>query len=157
MIKMKYSLVVFCTLFAGFFATPVHADNKAKNLQITGEALRAVFDQTMMVGEYRNFRDVTKTYNYTEYHFSDGVTDYIEGKKQEKGIWKIVGDDKICYKYPKSNYYTQTYCFIVYLSDTCYYKYSVRDMTLRGPRSWNRWTSRAIRKGDGGACAEPIS
>ncbi len=132
------------------------ANKNSGAAQMKGEALRAIFDQTMMIGEYREFRDITRTYNYTEFHYTDGTTDYIEGRKHEKGVWKIIGDDKICYKYPKSKYYTGTYCFFVFKSDGCYYQFAPRNMSLHGPRNWNKWSSRAIRKGSGGTCAEPV-
>ena len=129
-----------------------------KYQQIKGKALRAVFSDTLMVGEYRQYRDETKTYNYSEYHHKNGTTDYVEGRKKEDGRWKIVGDDKICYKYPNSDYYTGTYCFIVYKSEGCYYKYSPFDMSWRSgrPKNWDRWSSRAIRKGHGGSCDDPL-
>ena len=121
-----------------------------------GDDLRAVFYETKMVGEYRHFRDKTKTFNYTEYHFKNGTSDYIEGDKREDGLWKIVGDDKICYSYPGSEYFNRTYCFMVFNDDGCFYKFSQFDMTLRGPRNWDLWTSRAVRKGSGATCAVPI-
>ena len=138
------------------FSLPASADTAAYQ-QIKGEKnLRAVFEKTMMVGEYRTYRDETRTYNYTEYHNGDGTTDYREGKLREKGNWNIVGDDKVCYKYPKSDYYEATYCFFVFKQGDCYYKHSLRNMTPRGPRRWKRWSSRAIRKNDGGSCAAPV-
>ncbi len=137
-------------------ATMAQASSSSGHTQIKGDDLRAVFSGTTMVGEYVTYRDETKTYNYTELHFKGGDTDYIEGKQREKGQWRIVGDDKICYKYPKSQYYMNTYCFFVYETEGCYYKYALPSMTLRGPRSWDMWSSRAVRKGHGGSCATPI-
>jgi len=156
-IKIKHIVIRFFPLvFLGILSGPALANQNDGTAQIKGEALRAVFNQTMMIGEYREFRDVTRTYNYTEFHYQDGTTDYIEGRKNENGRWKIIGEDKICYTYPKSKYYTGTYCFFVFISDGCYYKFAPRNMTLRGPRNWDKWSSRAIRKGSGGSCAEPI-
>ena len=125
--------------------------------QLKGKALRDVFADTMMLGEYRVYRDITRTYNYTEFHHANGTTDYVEGKKKLDGRWKIIGDDKICYKYPHSQYYDSTYCFFVFKQDKCYYKFSLEQMTLHGPRNWNRWSSRAVRKGDGGSCGDEVS
>jgi len=154
---MKHIVIGFLILLSlALLSGPAMANQNGGVSQMKGEALRAVFNQTMMVGEYREYRDVTRTYNYTEFHYADGTTDYIEGHKSEKGVWKIIGDDKICYKYPKSKYYTQTYCFFVFISDGCYYKFAPRNMSLRGPRNWGKWSSRAIRKGAGGSCAEPV-
>lgn len=161
----KYSL--FVSLLPVFGLTiPVTASAKdnhsstAQYTQMKGAELLAVFTDTTMVGEYRNYRDETRTYNYTEVHTvsSDvgGATDYLEGKQHEKGIWTIVGGDKVCYKYPRSDYYTRTYCFFVYESEKCFYKYPPSAMNLRGPKSWDRWTSRAIRKGSGGSCAAAV-
>jgi len=136
---------------------PAYANNSGGFTQMKGEALRAVFSDTMMVGEYREYRNITRTFNYTEYHSKDGKTDYIEGRKREAGRWKIVGDEKICYKYPNSRYYTQTYCFYVFNADGCYYKFTPSNMTLkRRPKNWDKWSSRAVRKGAGGSCAAPV-
>ena len=148
---------------------PAFAGNTVKDtpknakgfIQMKGEDLRAVFSDTMMIGEYRNYRDITRTYNYTEDHHADGTTDYVEGRKKEDGRWKVIGDDKVCYKYPNSRYYTRTYCFFVYDDDGCYYKFAPSDMTLkRGPKNWDRWSSRAVRKGakgsSAGSCDAPI-
>jgi len=134
-----------------------NANNDTEFKQMLGDDLRAVFNNTMMIGEYRAVRDRTKTNNYTEFHFDDGSTDYKEGPQKEKGIWTLVGPDKVCYRYPDSSSYTQTYCFFVYESDGCYYKYSLQAMGLRGPRNYDYWSSRAIRNGSGKSCAAPIS
>jgi len=156
---LKHSLVLFCSLLGVFFAGSAIADDAPKKnyKQVTGKTLRAVFNDTMMLGEYRDYRDITKTYSYTEFHFKNGTTDYIEGDNRDDGVWKLVGDDKICYNYPQSEHYKHTYCFIVYETDGCYYKYSTGSMTYYGPRSWDDWTSRAVRKGTGKSCAAPVS
>ena len=135
-------------------ATQPGNDNNPQ--QLRGRALKDVFTDTMMIGEYREYRDLTHTYNFTEYHHADGTTDYTEGNKKLDGRWKIIGGDKICYTYPHSHYYDSTYCFFVFKQDKCYYKFSLRQMTLHGPRNWNRWSSRAVRKGDGGACGDGV-
>lgn len=136
------------------------AQEKAKenndHVQMKDDALRTVFSNTVMVGEYRTYRDITKTFTYREFHTVDGTTDYKEGRKHEDGLWKIIGGDKICYKYPNSDYYTHTYCFFVYEFEGCYYKFTPSNMTLRGPRSWNSWSSRAVREGSGHSCAAAV-
>jgi hypothetical protein len=134
-----------------------NANNDAAHKQMKGDDLKAVFFETTMIGEYRAYRTKTETYNYTEFHREDGSTDYFEGDRLEKGVWTLVGDDKICYRYPGSDYYLQTYCFFVFNVEGCYYKFSLGQMTLRGPRNWDRWSSRAIRKGSGASCAVPVS
>ena len=152
-------LAISLSIFWPAYAKSDKFDKKqsiANYEKITGEALKAVFNETTMIGEYHDYRDKTKTYNYTEFHHKNGTTDYVEGDKHEKGIWKIIGGDKICYRYPKSDYYKGTYCFFVYKNDKCYYKYSPYNMSLKGPRDWNKWSSRAVRKGDGGSCEEAI-
>ena len=136
------------------------ANDKPNNTapqHLTGKALRAVFSDTTMVGEYREFRDITRTYNYTEHHYENGTTDYLEGRKKEDGRWNIVGDDKICYKYPRSRYYSRTYCFYVFNVEGCYYKFTPENLTFkRRPKNWDRWSSRAIRKGAGGSCQAAV-
>ena len=152
---LRSILIAACGL-AGV-SSPVYADSAKQKSQIKGDALKTVFYETTMIGEYRLYRTETETYNYQEFHSKDGSTDYVEGEQREKGIWTLVGDDKICYRYPKSDYYTQKYCFFVFNIDGCYYKFSLRQMSVRGPRNWDRWSSRAIRKGSGKSCAVPTS
>jgi len=148
-------IIAACTVFG--LSGSAFADNDKVRKQVKGEALKAVFSETTMIGEYRLYRTETETYNYTEFHSKDGSTDYIEGDQLEKGIWTLIGDDKICYRYPRSDYYTQKYCFFVFNVEGCYYKFSLRQMSIRGPRNWDRWSSRAIRKGSGKSCAVPTS
>lgn len=139
------------------FGGPANADNTARFSQMLGSDLKAVFNDTIMVGEYRVFRETTETFSYTEFHSPEGWTDYKEGPQIEKGVWTLVGEDKICYNYPGSEYYAQTYCFFVYETGGCYYKYTWQNMTLNGPRNWDSWSSRAVRKGSGANCAAPTS
>ncbi len=156
-IKLFYGVLFWPgVLLAVNMPAYANSSNNKSFKQLKDDELRAVFNEAMIIGEYRNLREATKTYNYTEYHYADGTTDYKEGAQKLKGVWKIIGGDKICYKYPKSKIYTRTYCFFVYANDKCYYQYSPYAMTLKGPRDWGRWTSRAIKKGEGGSCDEAI-
>lgn len=147
----------FALITASTLTIVANANSDSGYQQILGDELKAVFNETLMVGEYRAFRDKTETNNYTEFHFDDGSTDYKEGPQKERGVWTLVGPDKICYRYPESASYTQTYCFFVYESEGCYYKYPLQVMGLNGPRSYEYWSSRAVRKGSGKSCAAPIS
>lgn len=148
-------------LLLGLLWTPICAQSAGavdSYKQIKGKDLRTVFSGTLMVGEYRDYRAETKTFRYTELHREDGTTDYQEGKTLTMpGTWKVIGGDKLCYKYPKSEMPNYTHCFFVFQSEKCYYKYALPQMTLRGPRDWDIWSSRAIRKGSGGSCAAPTS
>lgn len=151
---MKYILATF---ILGLCAGIANANNSNNFTQMKGAELRAVFSDTMMVGEYREYRDITRTYNYTEHHYKNGTTDYVEGRKKEDGRWNIIGNEKICYKYPGSRYYSRTYCFFVFNVEGCYYKFTVANMTLkRRPKNWDRWSSRAVRRGAGGSCDAPV-
>lgn len=154
---MRSAEVVAGLCIAALVTSTASAENDQGFTQMLGDDLKAVFNETMMIGEYRAFRNLTETNDYTEFHFKDGSTDYKEGRQEERGIWTLVGSDKICYRYPDSNQYKQTYCFFVYESEGCYYKYSLQVMGLNGPRSFDFWSSRALRKGSGGSCAAPIS
>lgn len=153
----KIHVTFFLISFLSFSTPALAAGKSSAHKHLKGQTLREVFSDTMMVGEYRTQRGDTNTFNYTEYHFKNGTSDYKEGALHDTGLWNIVGKDKICYKYPKSKTYTRTYCFFVYEANGCYYKYSVYNMGLNGPRSWDAWSSRAIRKGSGGSCAAPAS
>ncbi len=127
--------------------------------QMKDAELRAVFHETMVLSEYRTFKGINdKSYDFTEYHHGDGSTDYIEkGSKSEKGRWNIVGSDKICYRYPTTDAFSQTYCFFIYRQGKCYYQYGLTEMTIYGPRSWDLWVSRFVRKGEGGVCGDALS
>lgn len=152
----QIQLFALIVLF-GNVAVNAFGDEPAPSKYLTGDALRQVFENTTMKGEYRIFRDKTRTYQYTEFHSAKGTTDYREGKRVEPGLWKIIGEDKICYRYPKSDQYNSVYCFFVYNVEGCYYKFSPSAMTLKGPKNWDLWTSRAVRKGHGGTCDVPMS
>lgn len=126
--------------------------------QITGDALNTVFMETTVRSEYQRLETGIQNDHFTETHHANGDTDYQElGTPKIKGSWKIVGDDKICYRYPGNKVFTQTYCFFVYKSGSCYYNYGARQMTLNGPYDWDLWTSRFVREGDGGSCVQPVS
>ncbi len=141
-------------MFAGQL---VNAD-EAQSRPITGEALHKLLLDKTVISEYRDTTGGIKTYQFSEHHNGDGSTDYIElGQAPVKGLWELVGDDKVCYRYPKTPRFTDTYCFIVYKIDSCYYSYNTRSMTVNGPRNWDFWTSRFVVKGDGGSCADAVS
>ena len=126
--------------------------------QIKGKTLKNLFIDKTVIAEYQDINGGIKNYRFTEHHNADGTTDYIEaGEKTEKGLWKIIGQDKICYKYPGNQVFTKTYCFFVYKDETCYYNYGVGSMTLKGPKNRDWWTSRFIIKGQGGSCEVPTS
>ncbi|MEE9272330.1 MAG: hypothetical protein V3U57_03560 [Robiginitomaculum sp.] len=109
-------------------------------------------------GEYRFMRERSKTFRFEEHHNTDGTTDYKEGSIRSKGLWFILGEHKICYKYPNdSEMFAGTSCFWVYKADKCYYGYNLGAMTLRGPRNFSNWGARWIIKGDGGSCAPSLS
>lgn len=157
MSQFRITAALMTLVFAFVPVALASANNDPGFKQLLGDDLKAIFNDTMMIGEYRAYRDKTKTNDYTEFHYKDGSTDYKEGPQNERGIWNIVGQDKICYRYPESAFYTQTYCFFVYEAEGCYYKYSLQAMGLGGPRSYDYWSSRAFRKGSGKSCTAPIS
>ena len=123
--------------------------------QVKGKKqLRALFEGRTAISEYREEGGGIEGELYTELHNSDGTTDYIEkGTKGMIGLWSIIGDDKICYKYPDSAQFTQTYCFVVYENDSCYYNYGTSAMSYTGPYDWDLWTSRFVIRGEGGSCS----
>ncbi|NNC36116.1 MAG: hypothetical protein EX271_04100 [Acidimicrobiales bacterium] len=150
------SSVLTLTLIA-FIAQPATAEDDGY-LQITGDDLHSVFYESTVVSEYQRISGGIQNEQFIETHHANGETDYQElGTPKIKGSWQIVGDDKICYRYPGNKVFTQTYCFFVYKSGTCYYNYGSRQMTLNGPYDWRLWTSRFVRKGDGGTCDAPVS
>jgi len=132
--------------------------DKGKYAPITAEQFQYMLPGKTITGEYRQMRERTKTYNFSEAHYKDGTTDYAEGPIRAKGIWYVLGKQKICYKYPEAeNMVAGASCFWVYKQDTCYYGYSIGAMTLGGPRRFEDWSARWIVKGSGGTCDAPIS
>jgi hypothetical protein len=152
----KIACLFIC--LGGFSPFLAGADEDTSYRQIKGDELRAVFSETKVIAEYQSVNGGIKHFRYTEHHFSDGTTDYVEqGQETVKGAWNIVGDDKICYRYKGNEVFNQTYCFFVYQSGSCYFNYGLGAMTLKGARNWEFWTSRFIREGDGGTCTAPVS
>ncbi len=135
--------------------------NEKKYTPLSAKQLKTLLPGNTITGEYRQMRERTKTYNFTEKHHADGTTDYTEGPIKAKGLWYTLtsrgGNDKICYKYPNDeNMGPQISCFWVYKQDTCYYGYGIGNMTLKGPRNYDDWSARWIVKGSGGSCDAPI-
>lgn len=156
-VKLR-SCLVFGSIAITHIAGPNVLAGDQQYLQIKGDALRSVFLETTVLSEYQRIGGGIQNDQYTETHHANGDTDYQElGTPKIKGSWQIVGNDKICYRYPGNKVFTQTYCFFVYKSGSCYYNYGARQMTLKGPYDWRLWTSRFVRKGDGGTCDAPVS
>ncbi len=153
---MRAFLILCClNLFA--VSTPAFAADSEWR-QIKGDELLKTFDKTTVVGEYRSDSGGIEHYKFKEVHKSDGTSDYIElGAETVFGKWEIVGEDKICYRYKGNKVFNQTYCFFIYKNGTCYYNFSINAMSLNGPLNWDWWTSRFVRKGDGGTCAAAVS
>ncbi len=153
---MKVFAILFGALIL-FTANTVSAGEK-KYTPLTNKQLNKMLPGSTITGEYRQMRERTKTYNFSEKHYKNGTTDYTEGTIKAKGIWYTLGKHKICYKYPNDeNMGPQINCFWVYKQDTCYYGYGIGAMTLKGPRNYNDWSARWIVKGSGGTCDAPVS
>ncbi len=152
---MGRKFVIFC--LSMLLPVLAHAGTKPGLEQIKGDALIALLTDKTVISEYKDGDGGIKDYRFTEHHFKDGTTDYIElGHAAEKGLWNIIGGDKVCYKYPGNKIFTGTYCFFVYKIEDCYYNYHRRAMGLNGPRNTDWWTSRFIIKGEGGSCDEVV-
>jgi len=147
-----YSGVILAVLLA-LLAQTVQAGTKPGLEQIKDAALITLLTDKTVISEYKDGDGGIKDFRFTEHHLKDGTTDYTElGHPVEKGLWNIIGGDKVCYKYPGNKVFTQTYCFFVYKIEDCYYNYHSRAMGLNGPRNTDWWTSRFIIKGEGGSC-----
>lgn len=124
---------------------------------IKGQELHRLFMGKTAIGEYHSANGGIKNDRFTELHKPDGHTDYIElGQRTENGLWWLVGDNRICYRYPGNEVFNRTYCFFVFKREDCYYNYSFGAMGLKGPRNADWWTSRFVIKGDGGSCNAPV-
>lgn len=138
----------------------------SKLTQIQGKALRDTFLEATIYSEYRRHKGMhNKSFDFTEHHNTNGTTDYTElGSPTEQGIWNIIGDNKICYRYPASEHPQRIHCFFIFKDGKCYYNYAASAMrpimkqnTIQfQPRSWDRWIARFVRKGDGGSCGGDV-
>lgn len=152
---MRYLIIFLCASL--LFVPHMTSAGEKKHTPLTAKQLQEMLPGNTIIGEYRQMRERTKTYNFSEKHHKDGSTDYTEGPVKAKGIWYTLGKYKICYKYPNDeNMGPQISCFWVYKQDTCYYGYGIGNMTLKGPRSYDDWSARWIVKGSGGSCDAPI-
>ena len=164
---MKLSSIFLCLVLAlsasfapnlTFAADKNETTKKKKYSPITAEQFKQFLPGNTIAGEYRQMRERTKTYAFSEKHNADGTTDYTEGPVKSKGLWYTLSRHKICYKYPNDpNMGPQISCFWVYKQDTCYYGYALDAMTLRGPRRFEDWSARWVVKGSGGTCDAPVS
>lgn len=147
--------IALSILFINFPASAQTSDTPAHEYTplMKGDYKTLLTGKTI-TGEYRYLREQTKTYDFSETHFADGTTDYREGQIRSKGIWYVLGEQKICYKYPNDkNMGDGTTCVWVYKSENCYYGYSLNQMSLNGPRNYDNWMARWVIKGSGGYCA----
>ncbi len=148
---------IYFSVLMLLLAPSANAGTKPGYEQITGTALTALLTDKTVISEYKDSQGGIKDFRFTEHHFKNGTTDYIElGHPAEQGIWNIIGGDKVCYKYPGNKIFTGTYCFFVFKIEDCYYNYHRRAMGLNGPRHQDWWTSRFIIKGEGGSCAAAV-
>ncbi|PHR58697.1 MAG: hypothetical protein COA43_10620 [Robiginitomaculum sp.] len=144
-------------LFSPLLSTIGHAQD-ANPHQLKGEELRAVFTDTTILSEYQIFKGMHKKgYDFIEHHNADGTTHYTEnGAPLEQGLWKIIGGDRICYQYPASPVPNQKHCFFIFQDGKCYYNFALQNMTPSGPKNWDHWWARFVRKGDGGQCGNSV-
>jgi len=151
---MKTFKFLALALTLTFAATPAYA---GEFTQITKTVYNKLLPGHTIKGEYRFIRERSKTYRFQELHNADGSTDYEEGDIKAKGLWFTVGEQKICYKYPNNDEMGGgTSCFWVYLSEGCYYGYSLGVMTMSGPRNYEDWSARWVIEGSGQTCAAPV-
>jgi hypothetical protein len=156
-VKVRFPALIFVLMLACLLA-PKALAGETPYEQIKGNALNALFMETTVLSEYQRIGTGIQNDKFTETHHANGDTDYQEfGTPKIKGSWQIVGEDKICYRYAGNQVFTQTYCFFVFKSGSCYYNFGASEMSLIGPYNWDLWTSRFVRKGDGGSCNEPVS
>lgn len=155
--RFSFPIIVLLACAPTLASAADTSDNK-EYTPMTAEQFQKMLPGNTITGEYRQMRERTKTYNFSEIHHKDGTTNYAEGPIRSKGIWYTLGNQKICYQYPDDeNMGAGTSCFFVYKQDTCYYGYSIRVMTLKGPRRFEDWSARWVVKGSGGTCDAPIS
>ena len=130
-----------------------------QRVPLSAQQLTKILSGHKIKGEYRFMRERSRTYNFTEFHYANGTTDYAEGPIVGKGKWYPLGSRKICYSYADSTVLNATpSCFWIYEIQGCYYGYNIGSMGVGGrllrPEDW---TARWVIEGDGAACEEPVS
>ena len=155
---MRRIWFVFIILLGLGINAPLLQAGESKTFKpLTAERFKEMLPGKTLLGEYRQLRERSNTFNFSEKHYADGTTDYQEGELREKGVWYTLGDNKICYKYPESKIMGgYVSCFWVYEDSKCFYGYGLNEMTLNGPRNFNDWTARWVIKGEGGTCDEAV-
>lgn len=160
---MKYKVLISTALLSLVAGTALAGEgDEEKYSAITAEQFKKMLPGNTITGEYRFMRERTKTFSFSEEHHADGTTDYTEGPVKSKGVWYTLTsrakNHKICYKYPNDpDMGGGISCFWVYKQDTCYYGYSIQNMSLKGPRNFEDWSARWVVKGSGGTCDAPVS
>ncbi len=156
--RLKYSPYISLLFAICILPLSAAAESEPEYLPLTKNQYEKLLPGKTITGEYRFMRERTRTYNFSEKHYANGTTDYVEGRIKARGQWYALGERKVCYKYKKdSEMGGQTSCFWVYKSDGCYYGYSISEMTLSGPRDYNDWAARWIIDGSRASCAAPVS
>lgn len=148
----------FVRLIIGFvavsiWATPVMAQIEMSPLE--GEALRQAHEGRTLEGIYKIPRARTGMDAFTETFNADGTTEYREGPVTDTGHW-TVQEKLLCFKYDGA-LAGGISCFVIFQSGTCYYAYSPRELQGDRPRNPNRWSVKAIFRGDVSTCDDLVS
>ena len=141
-------------LFSLWFVMPAYA--QVDLIPLEGESLRNAHAGRTLEGIYKVPRQRTGTDLFTETFNTDGTTEYREGSITDTGYW-TVSDKLLCFRYlgPLAG---GTDCFVIFQSCTCYYAYTPRELGRdEMPRDPNRWTVKAIFRGDISTCDDLVS
>lgn len=147
----------FLILCAVVLASPLWAfgtDAHALTL-LSGDSLRAAFSDVTVDGTYKQFRERSGTSQFTETFHADGTTDYREGKINDKGEWRVIGDDVICFRYagPLAGGVS---CYTVFAEGTCLYAYHPRLIKDGQPIDRNQWSAKTVNRGELSTCDDLI-
>lgn len=132
--------------------------------QVFGEGMLDAYENKTMEGIYQEFAaDMAagrKPVTFTETHHDNATTTYNHRSESEdytiKGIY-TVQKDTICYYYNSPGKVTGSFCFYVFLNESCYYHFYAPEGLPITVKDFEGWSSMAYAKEDAGTCLPNIA
>lgn len=122
--------------------------------RVVGEALIDEFRGITHEGAY-NFTDAGDPRRfYTETHFDDGRTTYLDQRGDYEGRWEIK-NEALCFTYEHIE--MNGGCFRVYKVGNCFYYYNVDLIEHRNELGQDYWTARSVKAGEIPTCEPGLS
>lgn len=132
--------------------------------QVFGEGMLKAYENKTMEGVYKEFAaDVAagrRPVTFTETHHDNATTTYEHRTQDEtytiKGIY-TVQKDTICYHYNSPGRVVGSFCFYVFLQESCYFHFYANEGIPTTLEEFDNWSSMAYAKEDAGTCLPNIS